>query len=235
MLRSAGWRNRPSANQLLSRDRSAGREHADDRDLGEDARARYRGPCGPQRGEPRSSGRWAAAESHRGENARLEACRWNHWERRGEHAALLLDLRPEGGASGAVAQVVAQFATAKRPAAEVRQLLADLVAGSGARVPSLDQALSPSVDERLHAGYLATKYLCHLGLREVADLHQEQGGALLGRELREIAEQLAQAGATLDLVGEPGGRELHILGRTRGAGGGGARRSGCGRWRIATA
>ena len=108
--------------------------------------------------------------------------------------------------------MVAQSAASQGPAAEVRQLLADLIAGSGPCVPALDQALSASIDERLHPGHLATKYLRHLGLREIADLHQEQGRALLGRELRDVAEQLTHLGSPLHLIGEPGGRKLHIFG-----------------------
>ena len=56
--------------------------------------------------------------------------------------------------------------------------------------------------------HLAAQHARDLGVREVTGLGEQERLALLGGQLGEVAQQLAQLRAPLDLLGQPGCGEL---------------------------
>ena len=67
---------------------------------------------------------------------------------------------------------------------------------------ALDQPRARLEDERLHLCHLALDDLGHLGVREVAELGEDERGALVVGQLLHVGEQLLEVGALLDLLAE---------------------------------
>jgi hypothetical protein len=111
-------------------------------------------------------------------------------------------LVPELGAALADLEMVLQGTAVQGAAAKRGQLLPDLRA---ARVPCLGamgKRRPRLIDESLHLRRCASDRLGDLGLVQSPQLKQQQGHALILRQAPQIAEQLAQLVAALDLLGE---------------------------------
>jgi hypothetical protein len=105
---------------------------------------------------------------------------------------------------------MAECAAPERVPAQVRQLLADVFAGGLACIPALDQPAAGAEHERLYVRHLTAEHIRHFGVGEVAGLGEEQRRALVLGQVKKVAEQLAQLGAALDLLGQALSPEVEV-------------------------
>ena len=110
------------------------------------------------------------------------------------------------GALVALREVIAQVPAAQRRSGRDGKLLADRVARDRARVRRRHQVLARLEDQRLDLPRPHADHLAHLGMREVAELGEQQRRALVVGQRAQIVEQVAQIGALLDVGGEVLGR-----------------------------
>ena len=187
---------------------AADRDRGHRRDLrGSGERAGAGGATRSAAGDGRTPGRGRAASGSAdpdgGQDVRLQPTVRRDRQGHREQLALVAHLLAEGAAARAVAQVQPQLGASQRAAAQVGQLLADLLAGQLARLAAGHEPGARAVDKRLHARHLAAEDRGDVGLRQAADLGQQQRRALLVGQLAQVGQQLAQLGALLDLLGQP--------------------------------
>jgi len=124
-------------------------------------------------------------------------------EDEGQLAALLSDRVCVGRALAAASQVSTQMAAQERGPPAVGNLLPDLSAINLA-CRALAHEVGPGLkDERLDLTGLAGEHLGDLGMRQVAQLKQDESDALVLRKRRNIGHELAQLLAALDGLGHP--------------------------------
>ena len=88
--------------------------------------------------------------------------------------------------------MTAQRAGSKRAPAKRRELLTDLVARGLTRPAALEQRRTGLEHKRLDLHRLAPHDLGDLRVREVADLRQDDGGALILRKRAHVGEEPAE-------------------------------------------
>jgi hypothetical protein len=91
-----------------------------------------------------------------------------------------------------------------------RELLADLVAGRGPSAAARRERLARLEDERLHLLGRDSQHLGDLLVAQGVELRQDERGALILRQALEVAQQVAQVLAVLDVGDEPVDRGLAL-------------------------
>jgi hypothetical protein len=109
--------------------------------------------------------------------------------------------------------VTAKRAPPERSAPERGELLPELLAWRLARQAALGEPGSGLEHERLDLRRTAADHAGHLLVREVPQLGEHEGRALVLGELAQVGEDLAQVGAVLNLVGEARRRDLDLVHR----------------------
>jgi hypothetical protein len=180
---------------------------------GADRRATH-GSAASGRGEARA----AAADAHRGERAALEPDARDHRKDEGGHGALAGNVLAEGAAAGACLEVLAERAAPKRAASGGGELFANVGARRLAGVAVFDQRRPRLEHERLHLHRVTSHDGADVRVRQVAELGEHQRRALLLGKLAHVVKKLAQVGALLDFLGEPGRGNVLQLARPLAAG-----------------
>jgi hypothetical protein len=114
-----------------------------------------------------------------------------------------------------VGDVIAQMPPAEGGSARHRELLLDGAARDHAGVGRRHERLARLQDERLDLVRADADHLRHLGVRELAQLGQEQRGALVVGQRAQVGEQVAQLLAPLDVGGEVLRRRNPVVGQPR--------------------
>ena len=123
----------------------------------------------------------------------------------------MADLVFEGLAARTAIDVGAQEAARRNAPLHRGQLLANVAARMLPGLAAAHERLARLEDERLDLLRADAQHAGDVLLRVVAELEQDQRGALIGREPLHVVEHLAQVLAPLDLVGET--LEDRVVGR----------------------
>ena len=130
----------------------------------------------------------------------------------------MLDLGLEGRAGRAHREVAADRGATQRAPLQRRELLADLLAAHGTRLPPPGQCLASLEDQRLHLVGPDVEGGRDLLLGEVAELGEHQRRALLVGQAGDVAQQILEVLAQLDRVREReavAARLVHVVQRER--------------------